>query len=1255
MIPQKHPVGRSGKIPNFPRKNSFIQQKVIRKILIKCLLTPLLLVYGFSGTAGANLTFTWNGNLNGWKARDNSHIMVTGQTMQFDIGRANQGIFRAIPGLDTKIYDIEIEVRGNGIIQPRITDVGEAGLKWIHLSPDWQIFRRRVRILKPKIGFFVVSPWKNNPPSGKCEIKRISFTQVTGVPVIDAVVKGIVMEAENHPADSQNIRVEKQAKASGGKIVYGRRWQHFVQLPLPATSKPVYIYARAKSVGGENTQLHISSVGRTLGKIPLTLEWQWVRSKALRCQQTDGKIDIICGGTKSKGMAADYLVISTNPNLSEPAVATLKPARNGLVSVGKCSAAPLIDGKLDDASWRNAVELGGFVRRMDGRPAQEQSTVKMLYDKDNLYLAFRGNESCLEIRSCKMDRFRHQVKNADDENIYGDDAMLLIIHPAGKSEAYEFVVNGNGALFDSEMNWPQLWSTRRKEWNSQATVKTRIDDGYWMVEAAIPWKAMKIIPAPGLNCGFIVGRWEKNLGEESAWQSTLKGLHNPDRLGTLRLAATVPAAWNWKKPLFQSGTNRLNMEFSALANRNFRLVQVMKYPNQPPVYYSSDLQTGPNSSPFELNRSDTFTYHYELLDMSTLDKIAVSPEYTVEPIFSSLKYSGKGELTLNNQKANTGLLPLVSGCNQLAVRISAGDNPEFVCDGQHFRIDDSWLYSSVPADGWTGKTFDDSGWKTAASAKTPAPGYYRKKIIYASTRIWPNWSLDAIYLSPGFTQILMLWGGGVKGVKTPDGFRIVVELPSHFKVLGATGVGGKYPGLTIENLKSNGEAKRIAVRIPGVKQRTEDFRNGLKWISLFIQPGLQATGKDKIHYYAEVKGRGIQEIAQVLPVKYLPPINGKRPQKMIFLMWNFQSLNNPEMKKVMFDSYCRIGITDGQYAYAAICPPGLRGFALMDPRHFAPYVREYPNTARVQIDGKTSTTNFCPLELHKARGRKFLIDYVNALLDRTGVTHLNWDFEESVWSKNSTCACFCEKCRRTFAAKYHLPEKLPSAKTIQAKYEKQWVKFVDGHFADYCGIIHDTLAARKQPTVFSVFCYFPSELAASRFGVDWSMLKGKVDIALVGYGRPQAELATIRQLFLNKGTVLNGMLAKVFQKDDFSNPVQFTAADVMQYLLDGTGGVHFFAYLFFDARTFAAIAEVSRLVAENEAFFLQHTPAPGSWEINGIAPEYVRYWQSGKEVLLILFNPTLKSFNYRIINSDLKETFTGVVPPGKVKVFRRKL
>ena len=61
------------------------------------------------------------------------------------------------------------------------------------------------------------------------------------------------------------------------------------------------------------------------------------------------------------------------------------------IVIGKTDKAPVIDGKVDAAEWKNAVEITGFSRYTASKYHLSDTVFLLMYDDDNIYLAVKSS------------------------------------------------------------------------------------------------------------------------------------------------------------------------------------------------------------------------------------------------------------------------------------------------------------------------------------------------------------------------------------------------------------------------------------------------------------------------------------------------------------------------------------------------------------------------------------------------------------------------------------------------------------------------------------------------------------------------------------------------------------------------------------------------------------------------------------------------------------------------------------------------
>ena len=127
---------------------------------------------------------------------------------------------------------------------------------------------------------------------------------------------------------------------------------------------------------------------------------------------------------------------------SEAGILTGRPR----VSATRTSTPPRIDGRLDDAVWRDAVRIDEFVQRQprDGAPATEVTEVYIAYDSGNLYFGVYAHYS---------DAGLIRANRTDRDRTSNDDTVAVYLDPfLDQQRAYVFSVNGYGVQADSIMN-----------------------------------------------------------------------------------------------------------------------------------------------------------------------------------------------------------------------------------------------------------------------------------------------------------------------------------------------------------------------------------------------------------------------------------------------------------------------------------------------------------------------------------------------------------------------------------------------------------------------------------------------------------------------------------------------------------------------------------------------------------------------------------------------------------------------------------
>ncbi len=170
--------------------------------------------------------------------------------------------------------------------------------------------------------------------------------------------------------------------------------------------------------------------------------------------------------------------------------------------------APQVDGRVDDPAWDVVSWSGDFVQRepADGAPPSQQSQVKVLYDDEALYFAFRLYDDPALVT-------RHLARR---DWFPGDWIEVNIDSRADERTAYSFTLSLSGSRGDEYIsndgnNWDGNWDP---VWEGA----TAIDAEGWTAEMRIPLSQLRFDPAKRQPWGLQVHRRHFRAGERSTWQ-----------------------------------------------------------------------------------------------------------------------------------------------------------------------------------------------------------------------------------------------------------------------------------------------------------------------------------------------------------------------------------------------------------------------------------------------------------------------------------------------------------------------------------------------------------------------------------------------------------------------------------------------------------------------------------------------------------------------------------------------------------------
>jgi len=195
---------------------------------------------------------------------------------------------------------------------------------------------------------------------------------------------------------------------------------------------------------------------------------------------------------------------------------------------GRFAAPPILDGKVTEGEYKEAIHFNGMVDAENGTVAAEGGNFFLGYDEKFIYFAARLVDR--KPSAIQSTEFRTNV------SLYGDDSVSLSLDTFGNlGDFNRFTMNSRGATNI------QIAGGRaaKREWLGDIESKGRITADGWEAEARIPWSIMRLPGKGPHDLRFNVFRDHRRLLRTFAWVRTWNG-HVEDH-GRWR-SVEVPAA-----------------------------------------------------------------------------------------------------------------------------------------------------------------------------------------------------------------------------------------------------------------------------------------------------------------------------------------------------------------------------------------------------------------------------------------------------------------------------------------------------------------------------------------------------------------------------------------------------------------------------------------------------------------------------------------------------------------------------------------
>ena len=170
---------------------------------------------------------------------------------------------------------------------------------------------------------------------------------------------------------------------------------------------------------------------------------------------------------------------------------------------------PKMDGHLDDAAWRAAKPIEGFVQRDPGYwvPSTERTIARIIYDREKIYFGFACYDS--DPQQIVANNMRR------DSEVWGDDNVQILLDTYNdRQTGLFFFVNALGAKRDLILS--REGRTYNEDWDCIWEAKGQRHDKGWSVEVAIPFGQLRFKDQADARWGINLARFIARKAESAA-------------------------------------------------------------------------------------------------------------------------------------------------------------------------------------------------------------------------------------------------------------------------------------------------------------------------------------------------------------------------------------------------------------------------------------------------------------------------------------------------------------------------------------------------------------------------------------------------------------------------------------------------------------------------------------------------------------------------------------------------------------------
>jgi len=227
------------------------------------------------------------------------------------------------------------------------------------------------------------------------------------------------------------------------------------------------------------------------------------------------------------------IAIDGSPPPEPPESITRDARRRATVRAIKLAEPLRVDGKLDEAVYREHAPFGGFIQVAPkyGAESTEKTDVWITYDGDNIYVSARCWDSTPQDKwiANELRRDTNQLRQNDHFGVMFDTFY-------DRRSGFLFYTNVLGALADysvvdeggSNTDWNPVWESR-----------TSTFDGGWIVEMAIPFKTLRYRSGDNQIWGLQLRRSIRHKNEWTYLNPVPQNLAGPQAFNRISSGGTL--------------------------------------------------------------------------------------------------------------------------------------------------------------------------------------------------------------------------------------------------------------------------------------------------------------------------------------------------------------------------------------------------------------------------------------------------------------------------------------------------------------------------------------------------------------------------------------------------------------------------------------------------------------------------------------------------------------------------------------------